>query len=128
MRSRVIVKWRERLICYYEEFMEWLHSIKHSIIPNKRTRNNLSEEYHIYERYAGEPFMRDFLDERTRKAVTNRYSIRIGSGPCDEEKTQHKDGTITVGKVRLMRNRTLIDEATLVIKNEENKLIYWKFN
>ena len=86
------------------------------------------EEYHIYERYAGEPFMRDFLDERTRKAVTNRYSIRIGSRPCDEENTLYKDGTITVGKVRLMRNRTLIDEATLVIKNEENKLIYWKFN
>ena len=38
------------------------------------------------------------------------------------------DNTTAIGKVRLMRNRTLIDEATLVIKNGEKNLIYWKFN
>ena len=72
MRSRVIVKCREWVVYYYEKIMEWLQSIKYHIIPRKRKKNSLVEEYHIYEHYAGEPFTRDFLEERTRKAITNR--------------------------------------------------------
>ena len=128
MRSRTIVKCRERLVYYYERFMEWFHSIKYHIIPTRRTKNSLIEEYNIYERYAGEPFMRDFLEERTRKAITNRYGIKICTTLQDEENENYMDNTIAIGKVRLLRNRTLIDEAMLVIKNGENNLIYWKFN
>lgn len=128
MRSRVIVKCREWVVYYYEKIMEWLHSIKYHIIPRKRKKNSLVEEYHIYERYAGEPFTRDFLEERTRKAITNRYGIKINTTCQDEENGSDMDNTTEIGKVRLMRNRTLIDEATLVIKNGEKNLIYWKFN
>ena len=128
MRSRVIVKCREWVVYYYEKIMEWLHSIKYHIIPRKRKKNSLVEEYHIYERYAGEPFTRDFLEERTRKAITNRYGIKINTTCQDEENESDMDNTTEIGKVRLMRNRTLIDEATLVIKNGEKNLIYWKFN
>lgn len=128
MRSRVIVKCREWVVYYYEKIMEWLQSIKYHIIPRKRKKNSLVEEYHIYERYAGEPFTRDFLEERTRKAITNRYGIKINTTCQDEENGNDMDNTTAIGKVRLMRNRTLIDEATLVIKNGEKNLIYWKFN
>ena len=128
MRSRVIVKCREWVVYYYEKIMEWLHSIKYHIIPRKRKKNSLVEEYHIYERYAGEPFTRDFLEERTRKAITNRYGIKINTTCQDEENGSDMDNTTEIGKVRLMRNRTLIDEATLVIKNGEKNLVYWKFN
>lgn len=128
MRSRVIVKCREWVVYYYEKIMEWLHSIKYHIIPRKRKKNSLVEEYHIYEHYAGEPFTRDFLEERTRKAITNRYGIKINTTCQDEENESNMDNTTAIGKVRLMRNRTLIDEATLVIKNGEKNLIYWKFN
>ena len=128
MRSRVIVKCREWVVYYYEKIMEWLQSIKYHIIPRKRKKNSLVEEYHIYEHYAGEPFTRDFLEERTRKAITNRYGIKINTTCQDEENESNKDNTTAIGKVRLMRNRTLIDEATLVIKNGEKNLIYWKFN
>ena len=128
MRSRVIVKCREWVVYYYEKIMEWLHSIKYHIIPRKRKKNSLVEEYHIYEHYAGEPFTRDFLEERTRKAITNRYGIKINTTCQDEENESDMDNTTAIGKVRLMRNRTLIDEATLVIKNGEKNLIYWKFN
>lgn len=128
MRSRVIVKCREWVVYYYEKIMEWLQSIKYHIIPRKRKKNSLVEEYHIYEHYAGEPFTRDFLEERTRKAITNRYGIKINTTCQDEENESNMDNTTAIGKVRLMRNRTLIDEATLVIKNGEKNLIYWKFN
>lgn len=128
MRSRVIVKCREWVVYYYEKIMEWLQSIKYHIIPRKRKKNSLVEEYHIYEHYAGEPFTRDFLEERTRKAITNRYGIKINTTYQDEENESNMDNTTAIGKVRLMRNRTLIDEATLVIKNGEKNLIYWKFN
>jgi hypothetical protein len=128
MRSRVIVKCREWVVYYYEKIMEWLHSIKYHIIPRKRKKNSLVEEYHIYEHYAGEPFTRDFLEERTRKAITNRYGIKINTTCQDKENGSDMDNTTAIGKVRLMRNRTLIDEATLVIKNGEKNLIYWKFN
>ena len=128
MRSRVIVKCREWVVYYYEKIMEWLHSIKYHIIPRKRKKNSLVEEYHIYEHYAGEQFTRDFLEERTRKAITNRYGIKINTTCQDEENESNMDNTTAIGKVRLMRNRTLIDEATLVIKNGEKNLIYWKFN
>lgn len=128
MRSRVIVKCREWVVYYYEKIMEWLHSIKYHIIPRKRKKNSLVEEYHIYEHYAGEPFTRDFLEERTRKAITNRYGIKINTTCQDEENESNMDNTTAIGKVRLMRDRTLIDEATLVIKNGEKNLIYWKFN
>lgn len=128
MRSRVIVKCREWVVYYYEKIMEWLQSIKYHIIPRKRKKNSLVEEYHIYKHYAGEPFTRDFLEERTRKAITNRYGIKINTTCRDEENESNMDNTTAIGKVRLMRNRTLIDEATLVIKNGEKNLIYWKFN
>lgn len=128
MRSRVIVKCREWVVYYYEKIMEWLQSIKYHIIPRKRKKNSLVEEYHIYEHYAGEPFTRDFLEERTRKAITNRYGIKINTTYQDEENESNMNNTTAIGKVRLMRNRTLIDEATLVIKNGEKNLIYWKFN
>mgnify|MGYP003443182703 CR=1 FL=1 len=35
---------------------------------------------------------------------------------------------LTIGRVRLLRNREHIDEARLVIKqNDERKIIYWSF-
>lgn len=128
MRSRVIFKFRERLQYYYEKFMEWCHSITYNLIPRKTVRNNLIEEYTIYERYAGEPFVKDFLNERTRNTIINRYCIKIKTAPNEESvQNAEKETQQIIGKVRLFRKRIIIDEATLIIKKESN-LIYWNFN
>lgn len=126
MRSRVIVKCREKFGYYYEKIMELLHPLCYRIIPATATRNNLTEEYAIYERYAGEPFVRDFLEERTRKAMTNRYGIKINT-VADNMNGENCYNT-PIGKVRLLRKKSIIDEATLTIKNDGNNLIYWNFN
>ena len=34
----------------------------------------------------------------------------------------------TIGLVRLMRKKKEIDRATLIIKNNDCNLVYWKFN
>ena len=129
MRSRIIINC-QKLFCFvYERIMEWLHTIRHRMVTVKTTRNNLIEEYTINERYAGEPFIRDFLEERTRRAIINRYCIKIKSCPInDAGHESDKNGTTAIGTVSLLRKNTLIDQATLVIKNDGNNLIYWKFN
>ena len=109
--------------------MEWLQSISYRSFPMKRTRKSLLEEYVINERFADKAFVKDFLNERTRKAMTNRYGIKIRTS---QEHTNVKgnktENTEIVGKVRLMRKNTLIDEATLVTKSDGYDIIYWKFN
>ena len=128
MRSRVIFKCREWIQYYYEKFMEWCHSITYNLIPIKAARNNLTEEYTIYECYAGEQFVRDFLKERTRNTIMNRYCIKIRTAPnSDEILHKEEEALQIIGKVKLLRKRVVIDEATLVIKKDSN-LIYWKFN
>ena len=63
------------------------------------------------------------------KAVTNRYCIKITTTQEPVEEKEYKRGNNTaIGKVRLLRKRCLIDEATLIIKNDDNNLIYWNFN
>ena len=126
MRSRVIVKCREKFGYYYEKIMEWLHPVCCRFAPATTAGNSLTEEYAIYERYAGEPFVRDFLEERIRKAMTNRYGIKIKT-TVDNTDDEADDNT-PIGKVRLLRKKCVIDEATLTIKNDGNNLIYWNFN
>ncbi|MBO5865153.1 MAG: hypothetical protein J6Q73_03785 [Bacteroidaceae bacterium] len=127
MRSRTIVKCRERFGYYYERVMEWLHSISYRAIPTSRARNSLIEEYNIYEEYADRLFVREFLEERTRKAIMNRYTIKIKT-VHEEEPQATICGTTTIGIVRLLRKKRLIDEATLIMKSDTSNLIYWKFN
>lgn len=127
MRSRVIVKCREWFGNYGEKIMEWLHTIKYRAIPVKRTMNNLIEEYIIQERYAGEQYVKDFLKERTNKALMNRYCIKIKTEQQKDINTQNKENYEEIGKVMLLRKRSLIDEATLIIKKDNSNLIYWKF-
>ncbi len=127
MRSRAIVKCRERFGYYYERVMEWLHSISYRAMPANVKRNSLTEEYCIYEQYADKPFVRDFLKERTHKAVTNRYGIKIKTITGEETAADEKEKS-TIGLVRLMRKKKEIDRATLIIKNNDCNLVYWKFN
>ena len=123
MRSRVIVKCREILGYYYEKVMEWVHSISCRIFAKEATGRSLIEEYIIYE-----PFIKEFLSERTRNTTANNYSIRIMTAPCDGSSTRTNGTTQVIGKARLLRKDTLIDEARLVIKNREKNLIYWEFD
>ena len=128
MRSRVIVKCREQIGYYYEKIMEWFYSMKSRIIPTWRESCNLVEEYLIHERYAGDVFVRNFINERARNSIMSKYCIKIRT-VCDNDDTTDKDGdTETIGKVRLMRKKSIIDEATLIIKKHERSIIYWKFN
>ena len=129
MRSRVIVKCREWCGYLYESIMEWFYSIAHKAIPHRVTGHSLTEEYVIYERYANIPFVREFLEQRTCKALMGKYCIKI---KCESEEGKESvpniDSTTTIGTVRLMRKKELIDRATLVIKDGKSDLIFWKFN
>lgn len=128
MRSRVIVKCRETLGCYYEKVMEWVHSISCRIFTKEATGRSLIEEYIIYEPFTREDFVKEFLSERTRNTTANNYCIRIMTAPCDGSSTRTNGTTQVIGKARLLRKDTLIDEARLVIKNREKNLIYWEFD
>ena len=128
MRSRVIVKCRELFGYYYEKIMEWFYSIRCRIVPTRREGSSLVEEYLIYEHYAGEQYVKDFITERTRNSIMNKYCIKIRSVCNDNDITDMEKDTETIGKVRLMRKKTIIDEATLIIKKNERNIIYWKFN
>ena len=128
MRSRVIVKCRQIFGCYFERVMEWLHSVSFRIVNRKAGERNLVEEYVIYENYAGEEFVKDFLYERTVNSTTNRYCIRIKTAPDEENQNGSNGRTEVIGKARLLRKDTLIDEARLIIKSREKKLIYWEFD
>ena len=126
MRSRVIGKWRSLIEVLAEKIRGLVNKLIEKSIPQKRHRSNLVEEYIIYENYIGEPFIREFMNERIRNAMLNRYSIEIKSGCNDNGECGSEMEEI--GKVRLMRKRTLIEEASLVIKSRERNIIYWKFS
>ncbi len=126
MRSRVIGKWRSLIEVLAEKIRRLVNKLIEKSIPQKRHRSNLVEEYIIYENYIGEPFIREFMNERIRNAMLNRYSIEIKSGCNDNGECGSEMEEI--GKVRLMRKRTLIEEASLVIKSRERNIIYWKFS
>ena len=128
MRSRVIVKCREILGYYYERVMEWLHSISDMIFAKKATPRSLIEEYIIFEEYAREDFVKEFLKERTNNTTANNYCIRIMTAPGEGEKALSNGSTEVIGKARLLRKNTLIDEARLIIKKHEKNLIYWEFD
>ena len=128
MRSRVIVKCREILGYYYERVMEWLHSISYMIFAKKATGRSLVEEYIIFEEYAREDFVKEFLKERTNNTTANNYCIRIMTAPGEGEKALSNGSTEVIGKARLLRKNTLIDEARLIIKKHEKNLIYWEFD
>ena len=126
MRSRVIGKWRSLIEALAEKFRGWMNKLIEKTIPKKRHGSNLVEEYTIYEEFIGEPFIREFINGRTRNAMLNRYSIEIKSGMNDDG---YSDSEMQgIGKVRLMRKKTLIDEASLLIKRKERDIVYWKFN
>lgn len=128
MRSRVIVKCREILGYYYEKVMEWVHSISCRIFAKEATGRSLIEEYIIYEPFTREDFVKEFLKERTHNTTANNYCIRIMTAPGEGEKALSNGSTEVIGKARLLRKNTLIDEARLIIKKHEKNLIYWEFD
>ena len=128
MRSRVIVKCREILGYYYEKVMEWVHSISYRVFAREATGRSLIEEYVIFEQYAREDFVKEFLKERTNNTTANNYCIRIMTAPGEGEKALSNGSTEVIGKARLLRKNTLIDEARLIIKKHEKNLIYWEFD
>ena len=128
MRSRVIVKCREILGYYYEKVMEWVHSISYRVFAREATGRSLIEEYIIFEEYAREDFVKEFLKERTNNTTANNYCIRIMTAPGEGEKALSNGSTEVIGKARLLRKNTLIDEARLIIKKHEKNLIYWEFD
>lgn len=58
----------------------------------------------------------------------NRYCIKIRTVGNNDDVADNGADTETIGKVRLMRKKSVIDEATLIIKKHERNIIYWKFN
>ena len=109
-----------------EKIMEWYHYLYHIATGGSVAKSHLTEEYIIAEKYSNKQFVRDFLNERAHNIMLNRYKMEIRS---TNEQLSSKEGTIAIGKVRLRRKHTLIEEATLVIKRgEKNNIIYWEFN
>ena len=50
------------------------------------------------------------------------------TAPGEGEKALSNGNTEVIGKARLLRKNTLIDEARLIIKKHEKNLIYWEFD
>lgn len=125
MRSRVIGKWRSLIEVLAEKIKEWLNKLIEKSIPEKRQRSNLVEKYTIYENFIGERFIIEFMNERTRNAILNKYGIEINT--CSSNNENNDDDMVEIGKVKLMRKKTIIDEASLVIKTRERNIVYWKF-
>lgn len=127
MRSRVIGKCIDLIEVCSEKIREWVIMLKEKYAPPGRKVSNLTEQYIIRECFAGEMFVKDFLSERTRNTMINRYNIEVRTTIEDLEEDP-AEGVVAIGKVRLMRKKELIDEATLIIKKGEGSIIYWKFN
>lgn len=127
MRSRVIGKCIDLIEVCSEKIREWVIMLKERYAPPGRKASNLTEQYIIRERFAGEMFVKDFLSERTRNTMINRYNIEVRTTVENLEEAP-AEGVVAIGKVRLMRKKELIDEATLIIKKGEGNIIYWKFN
>ena len=108
--------------------MEWVHSISYRVFAREATGRSLVEEYIIFEEYAREDFVKEFLKERTNNTTANNYCIRIMTAPGEGEKALSNGSTEVIGKARLLRKNTLIDEARLIIKKHEKNLIYWEFD
>ena len=124
MRSKAIYNNPAGIVV--EKFMEWCHHLYHIATGGRKAKSHLTEEYIIGEEYSNKPFVKEFLNERARNIMLNRYKMEIRS--TNEQLCSNK-GTVAIGKARLKRNNTLVDEATLVIKRgEKDKIIYWQFN
>ena len=126
MRSRVIGKCRSLIEVLAEKIKGWLNKLIEKSIPKKRHKSNLVEEYTIYENFCGEPFIREFINERTKNAMFNKYRIEIKTELNSGEK--NNDDMEEIGKVKLKRKKTVIDEAVLIIKKRERSIVYWEFS
>ena len=126
MRSRVIGKCRSLIEVLAEKIKEWLYKLIEKSIHKERHQSDLVEEYTIYENFIGEPFIREFINERTKNAMFNKYRIEIKTELNSGEK--NNDDMEEIGKVKLKRKKTVIDEAVLIIKKRERSIVYWEFS
>ena len=127
MKINVIIKCKNFLGAIKEKILEWYdYMISHWSAIHER-KSNLAEEYHISEAYACNEQVKEFLSLRIRNSLRNRYRIVIVT--TSENITDRvQPGEIAIGIVRLCCRQQVVDEATLVIKEEErNGLIYWRF-
>ena len=124
MKFNVIIKCKNLLEVTKEKILEWYDFLMRR---NEKRRNCLAEEYHIGEAYACNEQVKEFLSTRIRNSLRNRYRIVIVT-TAEDIADRAQAGEIAIGIVRLCRRQQVIDEATLVIKEEErNGLIYWRF-
>ena len=126
MRSRVIGKCKSLIEVLGEKIKEWLYKLIEKSIHKERHQSDLVEEYTIYENFIGEPFIREFINERTKNAMFNQYRIEIKTELNSGEK--NNDDMEEIGKVKLKRKKTVIDEAVLIIKKRERSIVYWEFS
>ena len=126
MRSRVIGKCKSLIEVLGEKIKEWLYKLIEKSIHKERHQSDLVEEYTIYENFIGEPFIREFINERTKNAMFNKYRIEIKTELNSGEK--NNDDMEEIGKVKLKRKKTVIDEAVLIIKKRERSIVYWEFS
>jgi hypothetical protein len=121
MIKRKINTLKEIYECIIEKCMEWAYFLYNSLRSQKRWTCNLSEHYYIYKEYIGKEYVKEFLDEREKISMRNRYKIKI-------EILSEKADADTVGKVILYRKKRAIQQATLKVRNNRNDgIIYWSF-
>lgn len=126
MRSRILTKSKHAIDSIVERVMEWSNYLCSVFKRQKYEYSNLSEVYTIKSTVAEEKYVQNFIKERSRIIGMNRYRMSI---KIDNNYKESQPGEI--GKVTLYCKERYIDEAILVIKPEEqenNRLIYWKFN
>lgn len=121
MKSRILSKTKFLYEYLLEKFMEWFDTLPYLFRREKTWVSNLIERYSIYKKYAGEEFMKEFLESRKKILADNRYKMSV-------EIIEETAPEGVVGKVTLFRKKKYIHEAVLKIKEGEcTNLVYWSF-
>lgn len=121
MKSRNLSKTKFFYECLVEKFMEWFDALPYLFRREEAWVSNLIECYSIYEEYAEQEYVKDFIESRKKILSNNRYKMTV-------ETLRGRAPERVIGKVTLYRKRKYIHEATLKKKEGDcNNLIYWSF-
>lgn len=126
MKSRILSKSKTVLETVAEKVMEWTNFLYSLTKIRGARQRSLVEVYTIKEQNIECGYIQKFLKERSRIIRLSSYSMSIVIDSNYKESTPGE-----IGKVTLYSNGKYIDEAKLLIKendNNENRIIYWKFD
>ena len=124
MKNRRAENIRKRLEALWEGALEWCSYFSCRTFRKKGFHRSISVKYSISKEWIEKEFVRDFLEERERIALINRYKITVDSNYTGRESNE-------IGVVMLCRKKRCIERATLSAGKEidgSRRIIHWNVN